>query len=266
MEIVTDRPGRRLAILHDDENLVVTEGRYGPGERGAEPHVHREHADAFYVLAGALALRIGEERLSADAGTLALFPPGVVHGFDNDSEAEVHFLNFHAPNGDFAAYLRDGTPFDTHPPPPDGGLPASDALVSLPGEGERLALGPSSVVLRAQGRDWLSLSESTLAPGFPGPVRHVHRTFTDSFYVLEGTLTVQLDGTEREIGPGGFAAASPGMPHTFANRTEAPVRLLNAMAPGGFEQYLKEVAASSAPPSAAEMAAIASRHDFTPAA
>ena len=39
------------------------------------------------------------------------------------------------------------------------------------------------------------------------------------------------------------------------------------MAPGGFEQYLKEVAATSAPgeaPDPATMAEIASRYDFVP--
>jgi hypothetical protein len=44
--------------------------------------------------------------------------------------------------------------------------------------------------------------------------------------------------------------------------------MLNLMAPGGFEQYLKEVAAAAAPgelPDQATMAAIAPRYDFRPA-
>ena len=43
--------------------------------------------------------------------------------------------------------------------------------------------------------------------------------------------------------------------------------MLNLMAPGGFEQYLKELAAAAAPgelPDPAVMAEIASRYDFEP--
>jgi hypothetical protein len=44
-------------------------------------------------------------------------------------------------------------------------------------------------------------------------------------------------------------------------------RILNLMAPGGFEQYLKEVARASfgGPPDLSLMPEIASRYDFTPA-
>ncbi len=55
--------------------------------------------------------------------------------------------------------------------------------------------------------------------------------------------------------------------HTFANRGDAPVRVLNILAPGGFEQYLVEVAATlkpGAPPDPAAMAEVAARYDFEP--
>ena len=43
--------------------------------------------------------------------------------------------------------------------------------------------------------------------------------------------------------------------------------MLNLIVPGGFEQYLREVArvAGEAPPEPAVMAKIASRYDFVPA-
>jgi hypothetical protein len=63
-----------------------------------------------------------------------------VHGFDNDSDAEVQYLNFHAPDGGFADYLRaarDGrnAAFDSFDPPADRGRPARDAIVVGPGVG-----------------------------------------------------------------------------------------------------------------------------------
>jgi len=59
----------------------------------------------------------------------------------------------------------------------------------------------------------------------------------------------------------------PGTMHSFANRSDGLVRALNLMAPGGFEQYLKELAAAAPPgelPDPAVMAEIASRYDFEP--
>ncbi len=37
------------------------------------------------------------------AGTLARVPPDVVHGFRNGSDAELRYLNLHAPGQGFAA-------------------------------------------------------------------------------------------------------------------------------------------------------------------
>ena len=50
----------------------------------------------------------------------------------------------------------------------------------------------------ADGDGTFSLTETTLAPGFPGPVPHRHARMVDSFYVLEGTLTVRLGDREIE--------------------------------------------------------------------
>src|SRR6266516_2385495 len=51
-ETTTDRPERTLRILCELEQLIVSWFRYEPGEHGPDPHIHREHADAFYVLEG----------------------------------------------------------------------------------------------------------------------------------------------------------------------------------------------------------------------
>jgi len=70
-EAISDTPNRELRILCDHEWLTVTWTRHAAGQRGAEPHVHREHCDAFYVLQGQLTVRLGPEGapLYATAGT-----------------------------------------------------------------------------------------------------------------------------------------------------------------------------------------------------
>jgi mannose-6-phosphate isomerase-like protein (cupin superfamily) len=44
------------------------------------------------------------------------------------------------------------------------------------------------------------------------------------FYVLEGTLTMLIDGTNRRIGPGTFVCVPPGVVHAFSNPSGEPAR------------------------------------------
>ncbi len=283
-ETVSERPERFVQIKAGGEQLVLTDSQYGPGESGPGPHIHREHADCFWVLEGTLTFELAGGPLRASSGAFILVPPEVVHTFRNEGPGDARFLNIHAPGKGFDHYLRAlhdvGTSedeqaaaerFDTFDPPADGGRPASDAVVRPSGDGEMLLFGPSQVVFKAGGEHGMgsvSLTETTVGPGFPGPVPHYHETFVDSFWVLEGTLTLLLG--ERTVRPtaGSYALVPPGVVHTFSNPGEESVRLLNLMAPGGFEQYLKEVAARTPPgdsPDPALMAEIASRYDFRPA-
>ena len=137
-EVVGDSEERRVEILCDHDELCVTWTRFGPYRDGASPHVHRSHCDLLFVLEGELTLLVGpdhEERVLS-AGTLALAPPLVVHGFRNGSGTELRYLNFHAPGGGFADYLRGvSAGFDSEDPPADGGRPAAEAVVVPPGAG-----------------------------------------------------------------------------------------------------------------------------------
>jgi quercetin dioxygenase-like cupin family protein len=132
-EKITDRPGRRATLLVDADEVTVSEFAYGPGERGAEPHVHREHTDAFLVVDGEFTFHLRDGSITGPAGTLLLFPPNVVHGFDNSSDADARCFNLHMPASGFADYLRGRNPgFDQHDPPADGGAdPASIVAVCL---------------------------------------------------------------------------------------------------------------------------------------
>jgi mannose-6-phosphate isomerase-like protein (cupin superfamily) len=141
------------------------------------------------------------------------------------------------------------------------------AIVLEPGDGERIDLGPTATVYKAAGpdADWkVTVAESYLAPGFPGPVLHRHREMHDIFYVLEGTVRFRLGGELRDLGPGAFVVVPPGMAHTFSNPHEAPARMLNIFAPAGLEGYLREVAGRGVI-DPAEMVRIASQYDFEPA-
>lgn len=270
---------RTILVKAEHELLDVTESFYEPRASGASPHIHRGHGDAFYVLEGELVFKLGPERepVRAAPGTLMLAPAGVIHGFDNEADLPARFLNVHAPGMRFIESLRerrrnpgyDPTEFDTYPPPEDGGRSRGDAVGRGPGEGEELKVGLSSAVLKAEvgdGDGTLSLSELTIDPGFPGPPPHLHSALADNFYVLEGTLTVQLGDELHEAPAGSYAFVPPGHIHTFSNRTDSAVRVLNLMAPGGFEQYLKDLARAASehggPPSPEAIGRIASAYDL----
>jgi mannose-6-phosphate isomerase-like protein (cupin superfamily) len=169
--------------------------------------------------------------------------------------------------GRFLALKAGLERFDSYDPPADGGRSVEDVVIAAAGAGERLALGDSAAVIKvgAEGADgMLAVLETTVAPGFPGPVPHRHRQMLDSFWLLEGTLTLRLGERTVEAGPGSYAVAPPGAVHAFSNPGEAPVRMLNVMAPAGLEGYLRETTAA-ATTDPAEMARIAARYDFEPA-
>jgi quercetin dioxygenase-like cupin family protein len=237
-ETVTDRPERTLRILAELDEVIVTWFRYEPGEEGPEPHVHRRHTDAFYVLEGELDLGLGPEvrRMPAAAGTLAAAPPNVVHTFRNSSGSTVVFLNFHAPSMGFGNVIRgrgeEG--FDQFDPPADGGRPFAEAVLSAAGEGELIEHDTSTLLIKSDLQQ-LSVLDSTFLPAFDGVDPHSHDDHVDAFYVLEGEVEFLAGDEPRRGGPGTLFAAPRGVAHGFRNPGPQPIRVLNLHAPhGGF--------------------------------
>ena len=123
-EAIVDRPRRSVRVLFEQELLDASYACSEGGERGASPHIHLEHVDAFYVVEGEVSFKVGPDLdvVRAGPGTFVMVPPGLVHGFDNDSDATARWLNFHAPSTGFLSWMRgDRESFDMVPPPADGG-------------------------------------------------------------------------------------------------------------------------------------------------
>jgi mannose-6-phosphate isomerase-like protein (cupin superfamily) len=248
-EEVTRRAGREAVLLTARPQLTVTAYRLAPGQDGPAPHVHHRHTDAFYMLDGELSFVLGpdRERITVGAGGLVAAPPGVVHTFANQSGAEVSFLNLHAPDGGFADYmrgLRDGDPeasFDTDDPPPDGGRPLSEAIVSRAGEGERLRRANRVSLVKSSLPD-LFLAEFELDGAFEGPGVHDHEAEVDCFYVTEGRIELTAGDASHELEPHQLASVPPGMSHTFSHSGSGGARFLNIHAPdAGFAEFIRRV-------------------------
>ncbi len=235
-EVIGDSPDRRVEILSDHDALHATWSRFGPHRDGADLHIHRRHTDLFYVLEGELTLRLGPEGdgVAVPAGTLARVPPLVVHGFRNETDAELRYLNLHAPGVGFADYMRamrDGRTltYDQEPPPPDGTRPATDVVIARNG----FRLG-GMVLLTA-------IEEIAVAEAWSdldGPPRpHVHQGHAESFYVLKGELVLTAGGREHRAGAGSWVQVPPGVPHAVS--ASAPARVLDLHTPGcGFGAFL----------------------------
>jgi quercetin dioxygenase-like cupin family protein len=197
-EVIGDAPDRRVEILSDDDSLHATWSRFGPRRAGADLHIHHHHADLFYVLEGELTVKLGPDgdETVAPAGTLVRIPPLVVHGFRNGSDAEVRYLNFHAPGQGFADYMRGLSDFDQADPPEDGGRPASEAEIAS-GDGVLCEAGEIAVAVRSEGAE----------AGGDGVA---------SRYVLEGELIVTVEGREVRAAKGTWLQVAAGVPHTVS--------------------------------------------------
>jgi mannose-6-phosphate isomerase-like protein (cupin superfamily) len=234
--------GGRIVLKATFAELCITESHFADARDGAEPHLHREHADSFYVLDGELGILVDDEEVLVGAGGCVCAPPGVVHGFR--STRTTRFLNFHTPDGGFAEHLRArdrGEPggFDSIDVEPGSGRAASEAILLQAGEGERLP-GETLLPTIKIGRDELSLIEFELEPGFKGPNPHTHEDHVDSFYVLEGEAEFLMGDETVRLGPGSFVAAPPGALHTFTG-AGSHARLLNVHAPSaGFHDWLRD--------------------------
>jgi quercetin dioxygenase-like cupin family protein len=81
-----------------------------------------------------------------------------------------------------------------------------------------------------------------------GPPLHVHDEQHDTFYVLDGTLAIQVGDDVFDLGPGDFASVPPGVAHTFDNvrADQAPVKVCNLMTPAGLDQLFVDLGALGA--------------------
>jgi mannose-6-phosphate isomerase-like protein (cupin superfamily) len=262
-DVVRDVPESRVEFLSDRDELHATWTRFDPHRDGASAHVHRAHSDLFYVLAGELTVLVGPEQVETPqrAGTLVLAPPLVVHGFRNAADEELRYLNFHAPGGGFAAYMRgEQRGFDSEDPPADGGRPAADAYI---GTGEVLVDRPGLRVSLLVDVDEIGIAEVTSEPGGVSPPLHVHRRHSESFYVLAGELTFTVNGSELHATAGSWVQVPPGVPHTFAPSGPEEAHFLDVHAPSrGFGDFVRALHAAR---DEDELAAARARFDQEPA-
>jgi mannose-6-phosphate isomerase-like protein (cupin superfamily) len=101
-------------------DVVLAEWTSPGGEGFIAPlHVHHEDDEAWYVLGGALTVRIGDEDVHVPAGGAAIVPRGTPHTYRNPTGGPTRYLlvmtrrihelieALHAPGGDVEGIFRE---------------------------------------------------------------------------------------------------------------------------------------------------------------
>jgi mannose-6-phosphate isomerase-like protein (cupin superfamily) len=144
----------------------------------------------------------------------------------------------------------------------------SDPVVVAAGQG-RLLRGPTGAPMAvkidgaATGGAY-SLIEYAHAAGAPGPPAHVHERHEEAFRVLEGELTLDVDGTTLTLGPDAYAVVPRGAVHRPYNTGTVPVRFLFITSPamdGFFAEMAELNVATGGAPSAQALAELGARWD-----
>ena len=112
------------------------------------------------------------------------------------------------------------------------------------GEGRAYPMGRIAAPFKADGDETArgySISEWWLEPHTQGPGAHSHEA-DDVFYVLEGTMSVLVDGKWIDAPKGSFVLVPGGTTHDFENRGAVRAGLLNFSAPGTFVEDMPAIA------------------------
>jgi mannose-6-phosphate isomerase-like protein (cupin superfamily) len=139
------------------------------------------------------------------------------------------------------------------------------------GEGHATYTARGSVMLfkavAAQDDGDFSLMERTLPPHGRRPPPHRHTNCSEAYFVLDGQVSVIVDGRELVVGPEGFVLVPRGTAHTFGNAGEEDARLLVIHAPAmdAYFAGLHELWNRDEPPSTDEERSLMASFGMDPA-
>jgi mannose-6-phosphate isomerase-like protein (cupin superfamily) len=114
---------------------------------------------------------------------------------------------------------------------------ADQARFLGPGEGQAHWFLKNRMTIKATAESTgggFGLLEALIAPGFSPPL-HVHHREDESFYVLEGELTMKCGDRTFRATAGSFVFLPHDVPHTFVVESDQPARMLTLLTPGGGE-------------------------------
>jgi len=148
------------------------------------------------------------------------------------------------------------------------GSTTGTGTVVQPGEGEAIGVGPGiGVVFKIDGQDTggaVSIVEQPFEVGALVPP-HIHTREEEVSIVLEGQVGFRSEDQEVVLGPGGYIVKPRGTVHAMWNAGKSPARIIEIIAPAGFEGAMRDVAAMAAagPPDREALGALAARYGMS---
>jgi quercetin dioxygenase-like cupin family protein len=118
-------------------------------------------------------------------------------------------------------------------------------IAQQPGAGEHLWFFGGLMTIKAAG-DSALVTEQTAPRGSGSPL-HVHHNEDEWFYVLEGELTIWVDGETHLAPAGSFVLGPRDIPHTFIVSSEM-ARFLLVTEPGDFAGFVRALAEAAPGP------------------
>jgi mannose-6-phosphate isomerase-like protein (cupin superfamily) len=118
------------------------------------------------------------------------------------------------------------------------------ATVIGPDDGKAGFLGSIGVRFMIDGEDAggdFSLVEHPMSPRALAAPLHLHEREDEYSFVLEGRMGALLGDEVVEAGPGDLVFKPRNQWHTFWNAGDEPCRILEIIAPAGFEHFFEEL-------------------------
>ena len=123
-------------------------------------------------------------------------------------------------------------------------MSTTTARIVGPQDGRAGSLGTIGVRFMIDGDETaggFSLVEHPMGPRALAAPLHRHLREDEYSFVLEGRMGALLGDEVVEAGPGDLVFKPRGQWHTFWNAGEEPCRILEIIAPAGFERFFEEV-------------------------
>ena len=123
-------------------------------------------------------------------------------------------------------------------------MEATSAKVVGPQDGKAgmiSSIGVRFMIDGAETAEGFSLVEHPMPPRALAAPLHRHNREDEYSYVLEGRMGALLGDEVLEAGPGDLVFKPRGQWHTFWNAGDEPARILEIIAPAGFERFFEEL-------------------------
>lgn len=213
--------GYRGQYLYAGESCLIIATKVPPGVSGPPRHKHPSD-QTYFVVQGELSIELGDKPETASARSAVFIPAGLPHQNWNDGDTDEIHIEVIAPgvlpNQRLVetADLRDSS--------------AAPGFVKESGPGGGRDFGLDWLVNRAGGAKHAAVYLAEVPPGKQGPPLHVHE-FDQFYFVLQGTLNVEVGLHNYEVPPGNLVILPAQVPHRQWNEGYEAERHLTVIVP-----------------------------------